>query len=386
MQERSGAACDHYRRFPQDFDLAARLGHTAHRFSIEWARIEPEDGVWDDAALAHYVQVVAALRERRIEPLVTLHHFTSPHWFTAQGGWTRPDAVDRFARYTERVAKALGSAVRYWFTINEPMVYVRMHHLQGTGPPGGRDLGLALRATEHLIRAHAAAYRVLHAANPGAQVSIAHNTPAFAPHHRWWPPDRWVAGATDQIFSFAFIEALLTGVWKAPIVGTWRLPEARGTLDYLGMNFYGRKFLRCWPWPGKWPGIECNLVHHRREVPERSDFGWDVAPDPFGAMLVRLSRFKVPIIVSENGVYVHDDARRVRFIEGHVQAMARAMQQGARVIGYCYWSLLDNFEWADGYGPRFGIIEVDYATQARRIRDSGQRYAAICRANAIELP
>ena len=390
VKERSGLACDHYRRFADDFDLSQSLGHTAHRFSIEWARLEPEEGRWDDEALAHYVAVVEALRQRGIEPIVTLHHFTTPQWLVQQGGWLNPKVVEAFARYVERMHSALRHLVRYWITINEPMVYIRLHHLQGLGPPGGRDLRQALRALEHVIRAHAAAYHVLHSDDGAAgrlapQVSTAHHYPAFWPCRRWWPMDRWITRVTDRIFNLALLEALLDGRWSVPGLPTWKIPEARDTLDFLGVNFYGRQFIRWILAPGAWPGSACDLGHHPREVAERTSLGWDVYPEGLFGVLTSLRRMERPILITENGAYMTDDARRWSYIKQHVQAMARAMQRGAPVIGYCCWSLLDNFEWAEGFGPRFGIVDVDYATQARRVRESARRYAEICRSNRIEL-
>ena len=389
VKESSGLACDHYHRFTQDFDLAVSLGHNAHRFSIEWSRIEPADGVWDDEALTHYVEVVRALRQRRLEPIVTLHHFTTPQWLVARGGWATPASVDRFARYTQRVVQALGDSVRYWITINEPMIYVRMHYVQGIGPPGVRNLRQALRVIRHLIRAHAAAYHVLHGAvrrgQPAPSVSIAHHMPAFWPCRRWSPMDRWVTFLTNRIFNMAFLEALSQGRWWVPKVATWRLPEARGTLDFVGVNFYGRQFIRWMPLPEQWPGSGCDLGHHRRDVPERTAMGWDVHPPSFFQVLTQLDWLKLPILVTENGTVMTDDQRRWSYLLRHLQAMARAMRSGARVIGYCCWSLLDNFEWAEGFTPRFGIVEVDYDTQSRRIRESGRRYAEICRTNRLTL-
>lgn len=389
VKECSGLACDHYRRFAQDFDLAVSLSHNAHRCSVEWARIEPEEGRWDDEALAHYVEVVHALRARRLEPIVTLHHFTSPQWLTARGGWTNPVVVERFARYVRKVLEALGDSVRYWITINEPMVFVRMHYLQGLGPPGSRELSQAIRALEHVIRAHAAAYHALHDARrthqPSLMVSVAHHYPAFSPCRRWWPLDRWITWLTDRAFNAALLDVLIDGRWSVPGVVTWRIPEARNSADFLGVNFYGRQFLRWAPSPGQWPGASCDLSHHPREVTERTALGWDVHPESLFDALGRLKQWNRPILITENGTYMTDDLRRWDYLQRHIQAMARAMQAHAPVLGYCCWSLLDNFEWADGYGPRFGIVEVDYATQRRSVRDSGRRYAEICRANRVDL-
>jgi len=387
VQERSGLACDHYRRFEQDFDLAVSLGHNAHRFSVEWARIEPAEGQWDDTALAHYVDVVRALRRRNLEPIVTLHHFTTPQWLVAQGGWLSPKAVEHFAAYTQRVAQALGSMVRYWITINEPLVYVRMHYVQGLGPPGVQDIGQALGVIAQLIRAHALSYRILHSAgSAGSQsshVSIAHHVPVFWPCRRWSPLDRWITHLTDRIFNRAFLDALFIGRWSVPGLGTQRIPEAKGTLDFLGLNFYGRQFIRWVPGLKPWPGSSCDLGHHPRQVLERTSMGWDVHPPSFAEALVRWGRWGLPILVTENGTFMTEDERRWQYILRHVQAMAQALRRGARIQGYCYWSLLDNFEWAEGYTPRFGLIEVDYASQQRTVRESARRYAEVCRSNRL---
>ncbi len=381
----SGAACDHYRRFEADFDLAAALGHRAHRFSIEWARIEPEPGKFDDQALAHYRAVLEALRRRNLTPLVTLHHFTTPQWVMQAGGWPDRRVVDWFARYVDRVVTALGPLATYWITINEPMVFVNMHYIQGIGPPGVRDFRQALRVIEHLIRAHAAAYDILHRAQPEACVSIAKHMPVFAPHNRWSVMDRIATGRTDRIFNTAFLEAVTAGVWSMPGVGTWRIPDAKDSLDFLGINFYGRQFIRWSPGPGGGLGGSCDLGHHPKEVPERTSFGWDVHPASFKRTILRGASYGVPVFITENGTWMDDDARRWRFIQRHLAAVAEAMQEGAKVLGFCYWSLLDNFEWADGFTPRFGLIEVDYRTQERRIRDSATRYAEVCRTGSLTV-
>ncbi|MBI4341201.1 MAG: glycoside hydrolase family 1 protein [Candidatus Omnitrophica bacterium] len=385
VKEASGLACDHHRRFAEDFDLAVSLGHNAHRLSVEWARIEPEEGRWDEAALAHYVEVIRALRQRHLEPIVSLHHFSSPQWLTAQGGWTHPKVVEAFARYCHRVAEALGDQVRYWVTINEPMVFLRLHYLEGLGPPGMKDMGQGLKAIQHMIRAHAAAFRLLHERRADAQVSIAAHLPVFAACKPWRPMDLWVTRLTDRIFNVALLSALTEGRWSVPGVANWTFPEARRSLDYLGVNFYGRQFLHWVRTVHGWPAANCDLGHHPLRVRERTSFGWDVHPPSFYRTLTRWSRLRLPILITENGAWMTDDARRWAFIHGHLQAVARAIRSGARVIGYCYWSLLDNFEWADGYTPRFGIVEVDYATQRRTVRDSGKRYAEVCRSNRLHL-
>jgi len=388
VKQSSGLACDQYNRYAQDFDLAASLGHNAHRFSVEWSRVEPARGRFDDEVLAHYRDVVRALHERHLEPVVTLHHYTTPQWAAEAGSWTNAQMVDWFGRYTERVVNALGDSVRYWVTINEPMVFVNMHYIEGTGPPGAHDFKQALRVIEHVIRAHAVAYRILHGARPQAgapMVSVAKHLPVFVPCRAWMPMDHWASWMTDRIFNGAFLEALTEGRWSVPGVAAWTIPEARGTLDYLGVNYYGRQFVQWNPFAGGWLGGTCDLGHHPRQVPERTSLGWDVYPAAFTQTLLRGARLGLPILVTENGTWMHDDAQRWRFVARHLAAMKEAMDRGASVIGYLYWSLIDNFEWAHGYGPRFGLVEVDYKTQERRIRESGRKYAEVCQSNQLVI-
>jgi beta-glucosidase len=384
VKEPSAAACDHYRRFIEDFDLAKSLHHNAHRFSIEWSRLEPEQGAWNDEALAHYAQVVKALRARGLEPVVTLHHYTNPLWAARAGGWAEARMVDWFARYVGRVAEALGSRVRYWVTINEPMVYAYKHYVEGVGPPGAKDRSRALRVAEHVIRAHAAAYRLLHEAQPSAKVSLAKYLPVFAPCRAAWPPDWAVSALAERAFNTAFLEAVTEGRWAVPGRRACRIPEARGTLDYLGVNFYRRQFMRWGVRPSRCLGEDCPRPHHRRGAADITAMGWDVHPPSFTRTLLRAARLRLPILVTENGAAMTDDGARWQFIHSHLHAMAQAMRQGARLLGYLYWSLLDNFEWEHGFGPRFGLIEVDYRTQARRVRDSARRYGEICRTHHLE--
>jgi len=389
VKEPSGLACDHYRRFREDFDHAKTLHQNAHRFSVEWSRIEPREGEWDEAALAHYQEVIRALRERGIEPIVTLHHYTNPLWLAAKGGWANPKVVDDFARYSRRVVEALGEQVRYWLTINEPMVYMSMHYLDGVGPPGEHNVRLAFQVMEHLIRAHAASYHAIHqvAQSHGwpAIVSLAKHAQMFVPCRRWWPGDRVIAAVTERIYNHRVLAALMEGRVKLPGQRTIHIPEATNTLDFIGMNYYGRVFMRLQRGGrSQWWGVRCSTRHHR-EVIERNCLDWDVYPPGIGQIIRWALPYKRPILITENGICTTDDSQRERFILRHLAVVARAIQAGIPVIGYLYWSLLDNFEWSHGFGPRFGLVEVDYQTQARRVRPSAHRFAEICCTNCLRI-
>jgi beta-glucosidase len=379
----SGAAADHFRRFREDFDLARALEHNAHRFSLEWSRIEPEEGRFDDAAIAHYGEVIATLRALGIEPVVTLFHYTLPQWLAARSGWENPRIEHYFNRYVERVVHAYGPLVRWWLTLNEPVVQVFKGWLIGQWPPGkSQDYPAALKVLRHMLRAHVQAYHTLHRHRPDAMVSIAKHALALtACDPRSWR-DRsstWIRG---YLFNHLFVDALHTGALRVPGLFWERLPMAR-TLDFIGVNYYTRDFVRNTglDLPGFVGGV-CNL-DQQRFVGKLNDLGWEVYPEGLAQFLREYRRYRLPILITENGIPARDDEDRWTFLYLHLWQVARAIADGVPVAGYLHWSLLDNFEWADGYAARFGLIEVDFATQRRRVRPSAWRFAHIIRTGEL---
>ena len=379
----SGLASDHWNRYRSDFDLAQSLAHNAHRFSLEWSRIEPEEGRWDEAALDHYRDVLVALHERGIEPVVTLFHYTLPQWMAEKGGWENPAIEAAMGRYVEKVMEVLGPLARWWITINEPVVQVFKGWLLGQWPPGRvRSWTLALKVLRHMLRAHVRAYHAIHTHRRDAMVSIAKHALALSPDDPTRRLDRWSVRVRGYLFNHLFIEALHTGVLRVPGLFWEHLPVAR-TLDFIGVNYYTRDFVRnsgynLPGWVGEFPHRD-----HRQQRGKLNDLGWEVYPEGLAQFLREYSRYKLPILITENGIPTrHDDDRWV-FLFMHLWQVARAIADGVNVVGYLHWSLLDNFEWADGYGGRFGLIEVDFATQERRIRPSAWRYAQIIRRNEL---
>jgi len=368
----SGDACRHYQRYESDFDLALSLGHNAHRLSIEWSRIEPQAGVWNDAELEHYVGVLTALRKRGIEPVVTLHHFTNPAWFASRGGWTKPDSVALFARYVEHVAQRLAGHVRFWLTINEPTVYVKHAYITGDWPPcRPHAWGLAGRALYHLCRAHVAAYRALHAIDANAVVGLAHSAPYIAACNPASLADRMAARMRDFVLNGLVFRLL--GVPPASV------------LDFIGINYYVRQVVRA-----RWSsgramlfGTECKEDHHgsRRTF---TPMGWEIYAPGIRLVLQRFRRYGLPLMITENGVATTDEAARENYLRTHLQALGQAVEDGIPVLGYLYWTLMDNFEWAEGRSARFGLLEVDFATQTRRVRPAARVLSDACRANAID--
>lgn len=324
---KSGQAADHYNRFRDDFALAKKLGHTAHRFSIEWSRVEPKRGNWDKREIAHYREVLHELRRLGLVSFVTLHHFTNPVWL--KSGFENPESVERFGRYVEKVVEELGGLVDFWITINEPMILALKRYWLGSWPPGvERAPWRVWLVVRSLARAHRLAYQIIHKRLPKAHVGVAqHFVARLSPLADWW-------------FNHSFLR------------------KTRGTHDFIGVNYYFPRVVVGWSGP-------------------RSDMGWPIVPAGLTDVLLSVRQYKKPIYVTENGVADAQDRLRADFIRDHVRAIEAAQALGADVRGYLYWSLLDNFEWDKGFGPRFGLVEVDYKTMERRVRPSAYVYKAI---------
>lgn len=369
-KERSGNACRHYQLYEQDFDLAKSLNHNAHRLSIEWARIEPEEGKFSEEELRHYEDVLRALRARGLEPVVTLHHFTNPVWFSASGGWERPDAPLRFLRYVDAAVRRLAPFVRYWITINEPMIYMTHSYMLGVWPPQKTSLLSGLAVERRLVRAHVEAYRRIHAIYrelglPAPAVSLSKHMQAFnvcAPSLR----NRIAAWLRDRWFNMGFLDAA----------------ARHGTLDFIGINYYSRQLVDLAGWlPRNFAADVCRNNHFPAK---KNSLGWDIYPEGLYQVLMKLKKYRLPVMITENGICTSDDDLRWEFIAGHLASVRRAMDEGLNVTGYLYWSLLDNFEWDKGFGPRFGLVDIDYSTCTRTVRRSAMKLAAVAKTGVLE--
>jgi beta-glucosidase len=382
---RCGAAADHWRRYAEDFDLLRDLGADAYRFSVEWARVEPEPGRYDAAALAGYRDRVRALRARGVEPVVTLLHFTHPPWFHQTCPWHAGggQAAARFSAFVARVLEALDGQARIFTVLNEPGVWLAAAYLAGVIPPGLRSVGLLAEAGAELIRAHAAAARQIRAAVPGAQIGVAHHVLRMAPARPWHPLDRAAARYGAHVFNHAVPRALTNGVWQLGLLPGIRrrvdLPEAAGSLDFIGVNYYSRAFVQ----PRVLPRPDLALFYEDRGGAGVTDLGWEVHPAGLTAALKELAAYRLPLYVTENGLDDRDDSRRAAYLHDHLAAVLDAVDAGVDVRGYFHWSLMDNFEWLEGFGPRFGLYTVDYATQARRPTRGAAHFQAIARARAL---
>ena len=379
----SGQAADHWNRFEEDFQLAQSLGHTAHRFSLEWSRIEPEEGRFDRAAIEHYRAVIHSLRSKGMEPIVTLNHFTLPVWVARQGGWLSDRTPQRFAHYVAHATAELGGEVRYWITLNEPGSYVYQGYMLGRWPPNEQSLSKAASVLKRQLLGHVLAYEQIKQtyANrgwPEPQVGIAQQAVAFSPcSERSWR-DRLSVRLRDQITNQLTLEALTTGRARYLWLFRVHLPRA-GTLDFIGVNYFTRQFVHTYGL--RLPDLTVQSCGGQRpsRLGETNSLSWEIYSEGLYRILKELAKYQRPLLVTENGVCTEHDEERAVFLVQHVRAVARAMHEGVPVIGYLYWSLLDNYEWGEGFGPRFGLIGVDFVTQRRTVRASARLLEQIIR-------
>jgi beta-glucosidase len=365
-----GRACDHYNRFEEDFNIAKSLGHNAHRFSVEWARIEPEEGKFNEEAIEHYRKVLLALRERGLRPYLTLWHFTLPSWFSKKGGFERRNSPKLFARYAKYVAEQLGDLTEGISTMNEPMVFASNGWIRGTWPPfkrfslidsvfipvsgtlldtqakkGIMPFFAYVRVIWNLVKAHKRAYKAIKKVYKHLDVSIVMHVILF--HSNNQLINRMRAWLANYHWTYWFMHA----VYKR--------------CDSIGLNYYIHK------------------KYGDTETYQKTDMNWDIYPQGIYDALIMLSHYKKPLFVSEAGIADADDSERTQYIKDQVYNVWRAIEDGADVRGHMYWSLLDNYEWSYGFDKRFGLVEINYETLERKIRPSAYVYKAICESNEI---
>lgn len=350
----AGRAVDHWNRYEQDIELMKQLNVNAYRCSIEWARIEPEQGTWDKEAIAHYRNEFELLRQNNITVFLTLLHYTIPQWAAAKGGWENQDLGTYFMRFAEYAYDELHDLIDFWIVENEPMTYVTNGYMKGAWPPLKRNLLLALKVIAHLTKVHQDIYEMLHKKNDSIKVGIAENV------------------------SFSgFLRGTLFDSIGAHIAYAWPdrffLNRVRSFVDFIGVNYYSPAHFHVPFFRGK---EHCSV----------SDLGWELYPRDLFFLLQDIAhKYKKPIFITENGIADAKDILRKDFIRDHLLVLYRAIESGIDVRGYFHWSLLDNFEWAHGFWPRFGLFEVDYHTMERKVRQSANYYAEICKNNGLQV-
>lgn len=381
--DRSGVACDHYHRYPDDIAALTALGLNTYRYSIEWARIEPEDGTFSGNELDHYRRMTDAVREAGLAPMVTLHHFTLPRWLAARGGWTDPGAPARFARYCDRVVRALGDRVEWYCTINEPGIVAFGGYLGALGfPPDTRDTRAWERATAGLIEAHRLGLAVVKDARPDARVGLTHSMMEWDADERGRPFMEWLRRRNEDVFLEAAERDDFVGVQtytRVPVhlsardAALLRLAmRSRWVTDTVVAPFIRRQSLD--PEPPLPAGTR------------RTQMGYEFRPEAVAATIRRVASL-LPgreIVVTEHGVATDDDTERVEFIDRGLRAIHAEIAAGLPVRGYVHWSALDNFEWVRGYSMRFGLLGVDRSTLERTVRPSARFLGAIARSGRLD--
>ena len=340
----AGKACDHYNRYEEDFELVQQLNQNAHRFSLEWSRIEPQEGVFDKKEIEHYRRVLQSLKQKNISTMVTLHHFTTPLWLAEKGGWANSKTVFYFSRFAQKMFEEYHNLVDFWITINEPTNYATIGYLQGRWAPNKHNPVLFLQVVKNLIAGHKAAYQKIHDISSQANVGVAKG--------------------------YVFFEGIGTSV-LGYLYNNYFLNKIQKQLDFIGLNYYfhsRRNF----------------LFLERNENNIVSDINWEIYPKGLYHVLKDAAQYSLPLYITENGLSDAKDKLREDFIKNHVTWMHKAISEGVNCKGYFHWSLLDNFEWEKGFEPRFGLIEIDYKTFKRTPRASAKYYAHICKTNQLE--
>ena len=382
--ERSGKAAWHRERWRDVFDLLPTLGANSYRYSIEWSRIEPRPGEYDLAEIELERERVAKLRRLGIEPVVTLHHYTHPSWFWADGGWENPASVERFRRLAGVVGRALFPDVRTWVTLNEPVVFLLGGFVAGLIPPGRSSFGAAARAFEHLLRAHVEAAAELRGIDPNARCGIAHNMLDFAPDRADNFADAKLTASAEALYNRSLLDGLASGEvrWIFPGQGraVFRVPDLDRSSGFVGVNYYSRVHMR-FRGLGGTPG---EFFYRDPEGRGLTDMGWEPHPRGLSRLIGEAACIGLPIIVTENGIATRNDSLRREFLREHAVVLAHLARSGVPLEGYFHWSLLDNFEWLEGSRPRFGLYEVDYATGARRRRPSADLFSSLGKSFATE--
>jgi beta-glucosidase len=342
----AGQGIDHFNRYKEDFKLLKLLNMNSFRFGIEWARLQPAEGVWDKQAIAHYHRYISELKKQKIEPVLTIWHWTMPTWFTDKGGFSKHRNIKFFDDLVYKITIEFAKDIKYIIVLNEPNVYSGMSYVLGIWPPQHKNLITGLKVYINLGKAHKRAYSIIKKNNSSSNVGIAMNLSqayAISPHN---PINILVVKLKDYIWNW------------------WFLNRIRNQLDFIGINFYQTEYLN---WRLK-------LVNPEQPI---SDLGWYMKPDALGDLLIStFKRYKLPLIVTENGLADAKDKHRKWWLKQTIEAMGIAIENGVTLMGYLHWSLLDNFEWSFGWWPRFGLIEVDRKNMKRKVRPSAKWLAS----------
>lgn len=371
---KDGSSCiranDHWNRYAEDVEWMRKLNHRVYRMGLEWSRIEPEKGNFDKSAINHYRDEISLLLKNNIKPLVTLHHFSHPLWFCEEGEFENEKSVSYFERYVSFVVENLGDLVSEYITINEPNVYAVMGYYFALWPPGKKDIKLLLRVYRNMTLCHIAAYRAIHRIRREkgfegkTMVGVANHLRVFVPYNK--NPVNYVSA---KIMDYLFQGAITRMMSYGRLLSFGR--HRKKYYDFIGINYYTRSAVKGFS-DKTLPGRPVN------------DLGWEIYPEGLYLLCRKYHRkYKAPVWITENGTCDEKDEFRAMFIYDHLYQVYRLINDGIPVERYYHWTLMDNFEWIEGESARFGLIHVDFETQKRTMRKSGEFYSQICRENLV---
>jgi beta-glucosidase len=390
MGEACGEANNWWQDTDADFDLAEQMENNALRLSLEWSRIEPREGQWDSAAIERYRAMLKDLRKRRIKPVVTLHHFTEPLWFFERGGFAHEENIRFFVRYASYAVQRLHDLCDFWITINEPNVYAAQGYALGTFPPGEQNVMRALQVLRNLMQAHVEAYYTIRSVQPQSQIGYCLHYRLFEPANGQSLLDRGAAGLQNALFNWMGLQAAETGYAPFPLNFLLKsIARASGARDYHGVNYYTRDMVRFeLTRPMELFGrrfVRPDAIRNDPGIGLDNTFGEIYPPGMYRTLklVYQRTRGNKPFYITENGFGDAQDNRRPRAILEHLSMLHRAISEGIPVRGYLHWTLMDNFEWNEGWGTHFGLIEFDPITKQRMPRRSASMFGEICQANAI---
>lgn len=344
----AGQSSDHYNLFEQDFDIAKSLGQNCQRISIEWSRIEPKEGEYDHNEVNHYRKVLKSLNDRGLKPFVTLWHFTLPKWFSDKGGFENKESPEIFSKYCDFIVGQLDDLCADFSTMNEPMVWLSNGYWQGNWPPFKKAYLLSNKVFKNLVRAHNLSYELIKRKNKNLNINFVKHNVSFTAD--WKPWNKIFKIVSEKFWNERFINKTIKNT------------------DSIGLNYYFHR-----------------QFGSKKKDFDKSDMGWDLNPDGLYNVLIGLKKYNKPVYVTEAGLADEKDQYRAEYIRGLVKSVHSAIKKGVDVRGFMYWSLIDNFEWAEGFWPRFGLVEIDYKTKERKIRNSAYEYKNICEENGLTI-
>ena len=362
-KELSGLACNHWELWKQDHDLLEELGVNSYRFSIEWSRIEPNEGEWNEAAIEVYSEMIDSLIARGIQPMITLHHFSHPIWFEEKGGFYNRENIQYFKKYCVKIFPYFCDRVEKWCTVNEPDVFSIMGYHMGMFPPGKKSPLKAIRVMKNVMIAHGEVYHELKKISPTSYIGLAKNVTIFDPLRRW----NLIHWLTTFALNYIWNGAIISALSKGRMYGT-SVKLVKNSADFIGLNYYTHVLTS----PFLPQTTEIDLPARKHETV--TEFGYTMYPEGMIRATKWLSKLKIPIEITENGVADANDSLRPKHLEMHLWMISKLITDNVNIRSYYHWSLMDNFEWAEGYSMRFGLYHVDYETQNRTLRDSGKLY------------